>query len=97
MIHSGATVTHANGNIQPIVLLCGTYKALSLSCCCYLFSESKSESEPRTVTISPGVTTGELMAFFLKYNICFESDVLLPTVTYGGIFSGGCHVRASRM
>ena len=45
------------------------------------------------MTISPGVTTGELMAFFLKYNVCFESDVLLPTVTYGGVLTGGCHVR----
>ena len=44
------------------------------------------------MTISPGVTTGELMAFFLKYNVCFESDVLLPTVTYGGVLTGGCHV-----
>ena len=45
------------------------------------------------VTISPGVTTGELMRFFLDHNICFESDVLLSTVTYGGVLSGGCHVK----
>ena len=45
------------------------------------------------MTISSGVTTGELMAFFLKYDVCFESDVVLPTVTYGGVFTGGCHVR----
>lgn len=45
-----------------------------------------------TVTISPGVTTGELMQFFLKEGVCFESDVILPTVTYGGVLCGGCHV-----
>ena len=50
-------------------------------------------SEWRTVTISPGVTTGELMTFFLHNNICFESNVLLANVTYGGILTGGCHVR----
>lgn len=44
------------------------------------------------VTISPGVTTGELMQFFLLQGVCFESDVILPTVTYGGVLSGGCHV-----
>ena len=50
-------------------------------------------TEWRTVTISPGVTTGELMTFFLQNNVCFESDVILPNVTYGGILTGGCHVR----
>lgn len=50
-----------------------------------------------TVTISPGVTTGELMKFFLIYQICFESDVILPNVTYGGILSGGCHVSSSNV
>ena len=35
------------------------------------------------------------MAFFLKYDVCFEADVLLSTVTYGGIFTGGCHVSIS--
>ncbi len=49
-----------------------------------------------TVTISPGVTTGELMEFFLNNEICFESDVILPTVTYGGVLSGGCHVSYNR-
>ena len=44
------------------------------------------------MAISPGVTTGELMSFFLQFDVCFESDVVLPTVTYGGVFSGGCHV-----
>ena len=49
-------------------------------------------AEKMAVTISPGVTTGELMSFFLKHDVCFEADVILPTVTYGGVFSGGCHV-----
>lgn len=51
-----------------------------------------SVEEKTAVTISPGVTTGELMEFFLKHEVCFESDVILPTVTYGGVLSGGCHV-----
>ena len=50
------------------------------------------DRDGKVVTISPGVTTGELMEFFLKYNVCFESDVILATVTYGGVLSGGCHV-----
>ena len=32
------------------------------------------------------------MKFFLQNDVCFESDVILPTVTYGGVLSGGCHV-----
>ena len=48
--------------------------------------------EKTEVTLSPGVTGGELMEFFLNNDICFESDVILPTVTYGGVLSGGCHV-----
>jgi len=32
------------------------------------------------------------MSFFLTHDVCFESDVILPTVTYGGVLSGGCHV-----
>ena len=47
-----------------------------------------------TVTVSPGVTNGELMRVFLNNDICFESDIIIPTVTYGGGFSGGCHVSA---
>ena len=48
------------------------------------------------ITISPGVTTGELMAFFLNNGVCFESDVILSTVTYGGVLSGGCHVSFNK-
>ena len=59
------------------------------------YADLQSGSKERTITISPGVTTGELMTFFLQNDVCFESDVLLATVTYGGIFSGGCHVRAT--
>ena len=44
------------------------------------------------VTIAPGVTTGELMQFFLDNKVCFKADALLASVTYGGVFSGGCHV-----
>ena len=57
---------------------------------CVIGTDLGSASESKTVTISPGVTTGELMTFFL-HNIC--SNVLLANVTYGGILTGGCHVR----
>ena len=53
---------------------------------------SLTSGEKTAVILSPGVTTGELMEFFLENDICFESDVILPTVTYGGVMSGGCHV-----
>ena len=42
--------------------------------------------------IAPGVTTGELMKKCLANNICLESDVILTSVTYGGILTTGCHV-----
>ena len=44
------------------------------------------------VTISPGVTTGELTEVFLDESICIESNVILTGVTYGGIMPTGCHV-----
>lgn len=53
--------------------------------CCIIFLETE-------VTIVPGVTTGQLMQFFLDNDVTFLSDVILPSVTYGGVFSGGCHV-----
>ena len=52
------------------------------------------------MTISPGVTTGELAAVFLQQGVdddtrcCFLSNVVLGTVTYGGIVATGCHVSA---
>lgn len=46
-----------------------------------------------TVTIVPGVTTGELSKFFKKNNVCLKSDVILDKVTYGGVIATGCHVR----
>lgn len=45
------------------------------------------------VTIAPGVTTGELMVEFLNEGKCFNSDVILLGVTYGGVIPTGCHVR----
>ena len=54
--------------------------------------------EEKKVTISPGVTTGELGFVFLQQGVndgtrcCFLSDVVLGTVTYGGVVSTGCHV-----
>ena len=56
------------------------------SCALHRFPEWKSG---KTITISPDVTTRELMTFFLQNDISFESDFLLATVTYGEIFSGG--------
>ena len=32
------------------------------------------------------------MKQFLAKNVCLESDVILPSVTYGGILTTGCHV-----
>ena len=32
------------------------------------------------------------MEFFLKNGVCFESDVILMSVTYGGVQTTGCHV-----
>ena len=49
-------------------------------------------SDKTEVTIAPGVTTGELMDFFLSERVCFYSDVILMNVTYGGVMSTGCHV-----
>ena len=45
------------------------------------------------ITISPGTTVNELKQFFFNNNICFESNVIIETVTYGGVVSSGCHVR----
>ena len=42
--------------------------------------------------IVPGVTTGELMKECLAKGACLESDVILLSVTYGGILTTGCHV-----
>ena len=44
------------------------------------------------MTISPGVTTGELSKMFLQEKVCFMADVTLNSVTYGGVLSTGCHV-----
>ena len=46
-----------------------------------------------TVTISPGVTPLELLKVFYKEKVTFESDVIVPTATFGGIVSSGSHVR----
>jgi len=54
-------------------------------------NEPSSKSEPITVTLVPGVTTGELSQFFTKNNVCLKSDVILDKVTYGGVIATGCH------
>lgn len=51
------------------------------------------DTKESSVRIAPGVTTGELMEQFLKEDVCFESDVILLGVTYGGVIPTGCHVR----
>ena len=51
----------------------------------------------RTVTVSPGIVVKEMKEFFDAHKLCFESNVLLQTVTAVGIIATGCHVsyRAS--
>ncbi|CAB4018459.1 FAD linked oxidase domain-containing [Paramuricea clavata] len=44
-----------------------------------------------TVTIAPGVTTGELSKFFTDNNVCFKTDAILDKATYGGLIAAGCH------
>ena len=44
------------------------------------------------VKISPGVIERDLQHFFIKNNVCFESDVIINSVTYGGVVSSGSHV-----
>ena len=44
------------------------------------------------VKMSPGATTGEMLDFSLNNNLCFESNAILLTVTYGGLLTTGCHV-----
>ncbi|XP_028399847.1 uncharacterized protein LOC114523183 [Dendronephthya gigantea] len=46
---------------------------------------------PLTITMAPGVTTGELSKFFTENNVCFNTDVILDKVTYGGVIAPGCH------
>ena len=58
-----------------------------------LFFQPPSKDEDITVTIVPGVTTGDLSAFFKKNNVCLKSNVILDKVTYGGVIATGCHVR----
>ena len=45
-----------------------------------------------TITAASGATVQELMDFFLKNDICFQSNVILRDVTVAGIVSTGCHV-----
>ena len=49
-------------------------------------------SDEFEAVIAPGVTTGEMMKECLAKGACLESDVILPSVTYGGILTTGCHV-----
>ncbi|CAN0101125.1 unnamed protein product [Pylaiella littoralis] len=53
--------------------------------------------EPTQVTIGPGVTCGELATFCDSEDrgewrgMFLESDVILETVTYGGVVNAACH------
>ena len=49
--------------------------------------------EHHRVQISPGVTTGELLKFFVEKNICIKSNVISQNFTYGGLLATGSHVR----
>ena len=48
--------------------------------------------EHHRVQISPGVTTGELLKFFMEKNICIKADVIAQNFTYGGLLATGSHV-----
>jgi len=48
--------------------------------------------EPWTITLSPGVNSCEIIEECVKEGVFFMSNVDIPTVTYGGIISGSCHV-----
>ena len=49
----------------------------------------------RTITVSSGVAMTEIVDFFLKNNVCFESNAILEGVTIGGIVAPGCHVSSA--
>ena len=55
--------------------------------------QPKSKDGDITVTVVPGLTTGDLSKFFTKNNVCLKSNVILDKVTYGGVIATGCHVR----
>ena len=59
----------------------------------YFSLQPSSKDGDITVTIVPGVTTGDLSKFFKKNNVCLKSNVILDKVTYGGVIATGCHVR----
>ena len=46
-----------------------------------------------TITLSPGVNNAEILNSMIKADVCFRSSVIIPTTTFGGMLSGGCHVR----
>ena len=46
-----------------------------------------------TITLSPGVNNAEILNPMIKADVCFRSSVIIPTTTFGGMLSGGCHVR----
>jgi len=54
-------------------------------------NEPAKDGDDVTVTIAPGVSTGELNDFFTKNNLCLMSDVILNNVMYGGVIATGCH------
>lgn len=46
-----------------------------------------------TITLSPGVNNAEILNAMMAEGVCFRSSVIIPTTTFGGMLSGGCHVR----
>ena len=46
-----------------------------------------------TITLSPGVNNAEILNAMMAEDVCFRSSVIIPTTTFGGMLSGGCHVR----
>lgn len=49
--------------------------------------------ESMTITVSPGVNNAEILNAMMAEGVCFRSSVIIPTTTFGGMLSGGCHVR----
>lgn len=63
----------------------------------FQFNQPENADDDITVTIAPGVTTGELSDFFTKNNVCLKSNVILDKVMYGGVIATGCHVRINEI
>ena len=53
----------------------------------------KIDKQNWTITVSPGCSNAEVLNDMIEEDVCFRSSVVMPTATFGGMLSGGCHVR----